>query len=270
MLLKGITIFLLVLSLCLSVFVFAFRIDKPKFVIQLSEGESFRGTVVIDNPSKEEMRVKVYLEDFTYILPYDGTKSFHPPGSTKISISSWITFSPHEFILKPYARQIVNFTVRPDKDFSTVHCGVLFFESSLGVGADESGAAINIIGRLGSLIFVEPENREKKAKFNDLVGGYYKLKGTFANYGNTFIRAQGTFYMIDSKGIAKDRGELLDLYTLPGNKADVSIPISKKLSYGERYTLVLTYDLGEGDVLVKEIDFSLSSSGEIRILAIRD
>lgn len=258
------------LNLCFPLSVFAFRIDKPKFVLQLSEGESFRGTVVIDNPSKEAIPVKVYLEDFAYIPPYDGTKSFHPPGSTGISISSWITFSPQEFVLKPYARQIVSFTVRPNKDFTTVHCGVLFFESPLGVGADEAGAAINIIGRLGSLIFVEPKNREKRANFEDIIGEYYKLKGTFTNYGNTFIYAQGTFYIIDSEGIVKDRGELLELYTLPGDKADVSIPISKRLSDVERYTLVLTYDLEEGDVLVKEIDFSLSSSGEIRILAIRD
>lgn len=267
---KRIAIFLTGLILSFSISGFAFRIDKPKFVIQLSKGESFRGTIMVDNPSKESIPVKVYLEDFSYVSPYDGRKNFYPPGSTPLSISSWITFSPHEFVLGPYSHKRVSFTIIPDKDFTTVRCGVLFFEVPLGVGTNKAGAGINIIGRVGSLIFVEPENREKKADFEDIAGEYYKLKGTFTNLGNTFLHAKGTFYIIDSEGVAKDRGTLAELYTLPGNRTQVTIPISKKLSSLESYTLIITYDLEEGDVLVKEIDFSLSSSGKIRVLAIRD
>jgi hypothetical protein len=37
-----------------------------------------------------------------------------------------------------------------------------------------------------------------------------------------------------------------------------------------KYTMVITFDLEGGEAAVKEIDFSVSPTGELSILAVRD
>ncbi len=185
-----------------------------------------------------------------------------------MSISQWLRFSPQEFTLKPYSRQRVNFSIRPDFEFSSVHCGVLFFETSIGT-TYEAGEAINVLGRIGSLIFIEPENKLKQADFRSIKGGINSLKGDFTDSGNSFLHVKGVFYVMDREGMIYDRGELRELYLLPGDSTEMIIDLSKSTSAGA-YTMVITFDMEEDDVLIKEIDFSLDSSGNVTVLEERD
>lgn len=250
-----------------AAFNYAVRIDKGKFVTQLSKGETYRASIMIENPLQQEVSVNVYLEDFTYVSPFDGTKKFYPPGSTEVSISDWINFSPQKFTLSPYSRKRFSFRIKPTDNVNSVHCGVLFFESPLGKSNSEMG--ISIIGKIGSLIFIEPEQSNKKAVFTDITGGLRKIKGNFANTGNTLITAKGTYYIMDTGGMVKTRGKIKELYMLPTNNTFIKMKIPKDLP-SQKYTMVMTFNLKEGDVLVKEVDFLFQSSGNIEILEIRD
>lgn len=257
-------IFLLFLIFLLPFSSFALRIDNPKIKLRLSWDEKYSGAIIVDNPSENEVSVKAYLEDFIYIAPFDGAKEFYAPGTTDASLSNWVSFSPQEFVLKPFSRRRVNFSVTPTSSFDSVHCGVLFFETFIGT-TYKNGEAIKVLGRVGSLLFVEPENRKKQATFTDIEGKTYSLTGNFTNSGNSFIHAQGTSYTIDNQGIVKDRNALEELYLLPNDSAGLQIALSDELAPGA-YTMVITFDLEEDDSLTKEIDFSLSHSGEITVL----
>ncbi|MCF7870130.1 MAG: hypothetical protein K9L69_00885 [Candidatus Omnitrophica bacterium] len=246
---------------------YAIRIDKGKFVTQLSQSENYRGEITVRNDSQLKTEVTVYLEDFEYTAPYEGAKEFYSPGTKNNSIAGWINFSPQKFILPAYGSKQVGFIVKPDEKVSATHCGVLFFETPLG--SVESGAGISLVGRVGSLLFINPKRAQREVTFSEITGNYYKITGQLANSGNTFLGPKTTYYIMDSGGMVKDRGQLDQLYLLPEDKTWLEIIIPKKLSFG-RYTTVLTFDLGKGDVLVKEIDFLVNGSGEIEILEVRD
>ena len=93
--------------------------------------------------------------------------------------------------------------------------------------------------------------------------------GDFTNSGNSFLHAKGVFYVMDNEGMIYDRGELRELYLLPGDSAGMVIDLSKSTSTGV-YTMVVTFDMEEDDALIKEIDFSLDSSGNVTVLEERD
>ncbi len=246
---------------------YAVRIDKGKFVARLSQSEKYRGEITVKNDSQLKTEVTVYLEDFEYTAPYEGVKEFYSPGTKNNSIAGWINFSPQKFTLPAYGSKQVSFIVKPDEKVSTTHCGVLFFETPLG--SVEGGTGISLVGRVGSLLFINPKRTQREVTFSEIAGNYYKITGQLANSGNTFLDPKTTYYIMDPGGMVKDRGQLSQLYLLPEDKAWLEITIPKELPPG-RQTTVLTFDLGKGDVLVKEIDFLVSNSGEIKILEIRD
>lgn len=253
----------------LPVSAFALRIDNPKVSVELSPGQNYGGSVIVTNPSQDAADVKVYLEDFVYVEPFDGEKRFYAPGTSEFSLVNWIKFSPQEFSIKPYSRQKVNFSIRSDIEFSFVHCGVLFFETSIGT-TYEAGEAINVLGRIGSLIFVEPKKGKlKQGGLKGLEGGFYGLSGNFTNSGNSFLHVKGVFYVMDEEGMIYDRGPLQELYLLPGDATKMAIGLAKDLSVGA-YTMVVTFDMEDDDALIKEIDFSLDSSGKVSVLETRD
>ena len=74
---------------------------------------------------------------------------------------------------------------------------------------------------------------------------------------------------MDKEGLVVAREEVKKIYLPPANEATFSIDLPESLKAGD-YTLVLTFDLGEGDSLVKEVDFNKSSTGSFKILAQRD
>ena len=243
---------------------FALRIDNPKIKLQLSSSDNYSGTIIVENPSTDEVSVKAYLEDFIYVAPFDGAKEFYAPGTTSTSLSNWLSFSPQEFVLQPFSRRRVNFSISPTSSFNSVRCGVLFFETSIGI-TYEKGKAINVLGRVGSLLFVEPKDKKKQATFNGIKGSSYSLIGDFINSGNSFLHAQGISYTMDKEGMIKDRDALEELYLLPNDSTRLQIVLSSDLVPGT-YTMVITFDLEEDDSLIKEIDFSLSRSGEVTVL----
>ncbi|UCD16048.1 MAG: hypothetical protein JSV34_03065 [Candidatus Omnitrophota bacterium] len=247
---------------------FALQVNKSSIKAQMPANQTYHGTIEVENPSEAETAVRVYLADFVYLAPFNGEKEFYPPDSTKFSLSKNIKFSPQEFTIPPFSNQVVNFTISSDQEFEHVKCGVIFFETSLGA-AYQDGKLIDVVGRIGTLIFVASPSNTKKASFKNIKGGEYKLKGVLKNIGETFLHASGTFFVMDNEGMVEDRDEIRESYLLPQDEVQISIELSKTLS-ADNYIMIITYDLEDGDVSVKEIDFSLSSSGEVNILEVRD
>lgn len=247
--------------------VYALRIDNARMRIQLGEGEAYTGSVGVENPTSKEVQVKVYLEDFSYLPPYEGDKEFSPAGASEYSLAGWITVSPQKFSLGPYQEKKVNFSIRPDGPFSHVHYGVLFSETSIWKDKTQK-EGIEVRGRLGTLIFVEPAEIDRSLAFEQISPGKNKIKGIVLNNSNAFVNAKGSYFIFGQNNVVGQRGEVRELYLLPGDKTEISIATGS-LGEGE-YTLVLTFDLELGGAKVKEVDFSLASGGDVSILAIRD
>ena len=146
---------------------------------------------------------------------------------------------------------------------------VLFFETSLGQIEQTSGNRLLVLGRIGSLFLVETNNSVKKAEIGGLKAHAGSIDASFKNTGNVLLKAQGTYFIMDTEGMVRDRGKIEDIFIFPGDETHFSIKISPNLDAGE-YTLVNNFDLQGGDVLVKEVDIMKHTDSSLEILAVRD
>lgn len=247
------------------------RTNTRKVELKVDEGQTYRGTITIENPTEGEIKVRVYVEDFSYIAPYDGAKKFLAPGSDRRSSAKWITFFPQEFVLSAFEKKKVNYAVNVPSEISGGYYAVLFFESAMGEIPDPNteGANILILGRLGTLFLIETQDSIKKAGIARIKVQDRTVKGEFLNQGNVVLASKGNFYVMDDKGNVFDRGKIKDIYISPGDSAPFSLSLAGEVPAG-KYILVTTFDLSGGDILVKEIDFSIEEQGNMQVLRVRD
>ena len=258
--------FAVFLSVCNSAFAQIF-LEDGKVVLSVKPDEKIAKTVTVHNTSNQPIKLRAYWEDFLYEPPFDGSKKFLPAATTLFSLARWASFIPKEFELPPFGKQKVEYVIGVPHNIKGGHYGVLFFENlSSQTANNETG--VNIVTRVGCLFFLEPEDKSKKAVIGDLSFTASSLEGLFKNEGDVILIPQGTFYIMDSQGVAVDRGELKKLYLPPGERGKFGLDLKKNFPKG-RYTVVLTFDVQEGGVLVKEIDFQKTAT-DIRIIAVRD
>lgn len=252
------------------------RPDKSKIRLTVAPGQTASGFITVENPSAEPKAVRAYLEDWTYLPPYDGSKEFKPAGSAERSATDWITFTPAELTLAPNSRERINYSVKVPADADAGRYAVLFLESAASA-AGEEGVGVNLSIRVAVLFFVEPEGMIKRALSVDGLtvtrseGGILRIETPVTNTGNIDLTVGGSFDIMDAKGMVAARGTLNDVYTLPGNSARPAGSWSLPVQPGE-YSLVITLDIGKaleeanagrGPVIVKEAALRVGPNGRI-------
>lgn len=240
------------------------RISNPKIELELAPGETYSGEISVENPDNEEVKTKIYLEDWVYSPGGTGEKKFSPMGTQPLSCSRWIQFSPAQEMLKPYGRFTARYTISVPQDASGGYYSVLFFETILGTAQDEEGVNVLVSGRVGALFMVHVKGTVKRqgdvteVKISPPSGNKpLEILTTFKNTGNVDIPLGGTFLLMDADGKVSARGDLQKIYTLPGVQETGTTQWVGRLPAGA-YTLLLTYDLGQGQSIVKEETVTVS------------
>lgn len=245
------------------------RIDSPKVRVSAKPGSYASGEIKVDNTGKQEIPIKVYLEDWVYTQA-DGSKDFMPKGTTPLSCSSWITFYPADFRLAAGKSQTIHYTVNIPADATGGHVSVMFFETEGGEmeqkQEDGSTAFVKVLNRIGALFYAEAEGAvDKKAeirslnirqRLNDFI-----VSADFVNTGNTDITASGTFDVLDNSGFVYVRGSFGDTFTLPGDKAELSSTASSVSLKPGTYDILITLDFQNGGSLVQEASFTIDAQG---------
>ena len=242
-------------------------IEEGKIKKIVEPGQTMVGTLLVHNTSSEPFRIRAYWQDFKYTEPFDGKKDFIAPGTVTLGMSEWINFSPPEFSLPAYGKQKITYTIKVPSSTRGGHYGVLFFEKGALDKKNQSG--VRVVTRVGCLFFMEAKSRSKAGKVEDLSLNNKSLKGFFHNTGDVIELPQGIYYIMDKEGMVVDRGELNRFYLPPGARTDFAIKFPDNLGSG-KYTIVLTFDLEEGDTLVKEADLDKDDQGAVHLLQERD
>ncbi len=242
-------------------------IEQGKVNLTAHPGDPLGGDVTVNNTSDKEINVKIYWEDFVYQSPYDGAKKFMPAGTSDRSLAKWIQFSPREIVLPSFGKKKISYTIAVPASAQGGYYGVLFVEPEIPDLKLDKG--VKIITRVGSLFFVETEGSIKQASVEGLTFTGSRLQGKFANNGNVILLPQATYYIMDRESIVADRGELKQQYLPPAAVLDIDLELKPELAPGD-YTLVLTFDLQSGDVVVKEVDFTKNSDSEYVLKTVRD
>ena len=257
--------FLVLLSSPVSAQVF---VEQGKVNVLVHPGEQISDAVTVSNTTGKTVKARIYWEDFSYQSPFDGAKKFAPAGTLKTSLASWVKFSPRDVVLPAFGKVNISYVIDVPQNASGGYYGVLFVEpQNTLMGEGDKG--VRIITRVGSLFFVETGDRNKTASLADVSIQGKKLKARLRNSGNVVLLPEASFYVMDREGLAMDRGEIKKYYLPPDGVVDIEVALGSELSKGE-YTMVLTFDLQDGDVLVKEIEFSKNSDIEYQLRNIRD
>jgi hypothetical protein len=244
-----------------------FLLEEGKVSLAVSGGDRITKSLLIDNITGESVAVRVYWEDFQYQPPYDGTKLFLPAATGQRTASLWVSFTPKEFTLPPYGKQEVSYTISLPSQIQGGYYGVLFFEKVNEPLKNVSG--VDVITRVGCLFFIESKDSNRKAAIQDLQVVGNTVTGQFLNQGNVILIPRTTYNIMDDGGMVADRGEINTLYVPPSAAASWEVGLPGDLNTGH-YTLVINSDLGEGDVIVKEIEFVKEAYGGLSIKSVRD
>lgn len=240
------------------------RINTPKILLDLAPGESYSGEIIAENPTEDEVKIRLYLEDWVYKADGTGEKDFFPAGTQPLSASRWITFSPAEDVMKPFGRTTIRYTVNvPKEGISGGHYSVLFIETILGSAENEEGVNVLVAGRIGALFLVETKdhtNREGEVTSVDVKPGLgnqpLQITTIFKNTGNIDIPLQGKYLLMDAQGKIYGRGDVQNMYVMPGDEAKSTTEWVGRLPKGA-YTALVTYDLGKAKTQVSETAFSV-------------
>ena len=244
-------------------------IEQGKIKKVVAPGQAVAESITVHNSTGDTVGVRVYLEDFEYVTPFDGGKKFYPAGSTARSASSWVNFEPKEFQLPPYGKRDVNFTANIPEGISGGYYSVLFFERTDKQAMMQGDIGLQIVSRVGSILFFETADRQKAIDVTNISVGDGALHADLVNKGNINLVAKCFYYILDGQGIPVDRGELESYYMPENGTVSFSFPVKKGLSAG-LYTAVLTFDLEDGVSSVHEVDLKVGAGGEIEVAAHRN
>lgn len=242
-------------------------LDKRQINLKVKPGEVITGSVTVSTPSGQYFTVKAYFEDVTYKPPFLGIKTLLPLGSTDRSCGQWITLSNPMFLLNAKGKQEEAFTIKVPKDIKGGYYCVLIFEK--GASSVEGDRGVGIIERAGCTISLETADKETRGKISNISQGPGGIQGELSNLGNALLVADGSYYVMDAKGVVADRGAINKYYLPPGENTSFAIKLSEQVVPGT-YSLVLNFDLEEGKALLKEIDLVKDDTGNINITATRD
>ena len=242
-------------------------LEEGKVERTVNPGETIVASLSIHNTASYGVNVRLYWEDFMYTPPYDGTKKFLPAGSLPTSAIDMVRFDPQNITMEPFTKQKINYTIRVPQDIKGGYYGVLFAEQDLEEASKATG--VRIISRVGCLFFLEAVDKNKSAKLENLFIEDGSLIGAFVNEGDVIEIPKAVYYVLDSEGLAVSRGEIEEFYLPMNDRYQFKIAIPEELDRG-RYNMVLTFDLGEGGSIVKEINFVKDVNSNIELLAISD
>lgn len=255
-------------SVCLPAFAQIY-IDKAKIEMTVAPGQYIADKIVVFNDSEQARKVKIYMEDFAYKAPFDGSKDFAIANTLPRSNANWITYSPRDLTIPPKDKMEVSYIVNVPQDVQGGYYGVLIFENVPEGIMDGAKTGVRLITRIGALMLFETENSNKIQVFDNFRVENGVLKFLLSNQGDTFLRAGTVYYAMDADGNVADRGNLKDVFIPMGEKTDVELPIKADLPDGE-YTYILTFDLQHNLSVVREVDIKKSGASDIRVLAVRE
>lgn len=278
-------LYTIVVLVCLNNNAFAANlpfINPAKTRVSIAPGKQYFGEITVENPSDEVKSMRVSLEDWYYTPGGDGTKQFVLADTLTRSCSGWIKFSPAEFLLPPFGKQRISYSINVPANASGGYYSAMFFETMMGkMGGEQqnTSAGINLVVQIASLFYVEVEGTLKKTTLIDNLiverertnDNLLHIQLNFKNTGNVDITAGGVFNFIDNAGMVYARGEFAKVYTFPGDKGKLLATWKEPIPQG-KYDLVLTLDLGKaqeelglgrGPVYTKEVEIEVGPRDEI-------
>ncbi len=249
---KKLSLFLLMMT-----FVFAVNLSiaPSNYHIDMEPDSNLRRLFTVTNKGKEEISVRVYLNDWDL---KGGEKIFLPAGTTEYTLQDVVYFYPSLLNLKAGETKQVMMNIKATKTDTAGEYGVLFFEAR--PVAEPKGSGLSFGGRIGSILYKEiPERSLVKYKVGDivakLVGDKLYYRFNIINEGNVLLRPNLTLMLLDEKNTVVVKKNISSILALPGKARtqDDNIILSNYVLKSKELTCIITLDFGNDKIFMEEI-----------------
>lgn len=249
----------------------AVRINRLRIEEKLLPGETKEGFVEVANSSSQEvMHLKVYPQDWCYTSTEEGSKQFSPPGTLPHCASEWITLYPDELTLPPKGSAKIRYTISAPADVQGGYHSVIFFENTLSASPKKENSPGTISARIACLVYVEvlgTVRRDLTLSSLELAlkqsAKTLELRLALENSSNIHVTVEPTYHLLNEQGAMVARGSFSKSYLLPQDKTTAQAKWIGSLAEGV-YNLIISTDLGDDHILVKEWKITVSATGNIQ------
>jgi hypothetical protein len=224
-------------------------------------GARISGAFNVFNGGDEPLYISAYTSDWS--LKADGSPKFDAPGTVPHSCANWIELNPRTFTLPPNGKVPVRYSISTPVDLAVQHHALVFFESRPVPLKGDSKFKINVVTRMGALMFVSPATPAvQQARITGITAGTKpgdEPKMTVENNGTVAVRVKGRVEVRDAAGTTVARADLLpgSVRLLAGSTVDL-IPDWKTRPAPGSYTVRFILDYGVKSLLATESILTLT------------
>ena len=228
-------------------------VSPPRTYVTSAAGQSSVNKILVTNTSKDvSLNLTVSLSDWQY--DEQGNNVVADAGTLANSATPWITIKPQSyFTLAPGETHELEVTVMApaQKDSVDVHTSLLFITQTNPVDSFEQGALVKVSLRSGVKIYHRYNSSANASiEFNnyllDKKSGSLQL--ALENTGNIWTDGTVITELVNVNDGTKYELEDQIIYTLPGDKRNVRVPLPAGLKPG-KYTASSTLSYGDDDTI---------------------
>jgi hypothetical protein len=221
------------------------EVSPPQQELTINPGATTSVKVKVLNPSKEDLKVAVRVEDFT-AKGEEGQVALTQE-SGDYSVVKWVTFSPSSFTLKPGQNQDVTGTISVPAGAGGGRYGSFVFSVSGDTSATPGEQAV-VAQEVASLFLVNVNGPkvEKLAmesfsapKFQEF--GPVPFTISYSNTGNVHLKPQGIIAVTDMFGKKATDLVVAGFNVFPGAKRTVTPTWDKKMIIGKFTANAIVY-----------------------------
>lgn len=225
-------------------------------------GESYRGTIQIQNIGTSQRNVRVYQRD--YWFSYTGESKHDPAGTLDRSNAGWIIFNPELLSLEPNETATITFEVNipANADLAGSYWSVLMVEgiTTPDTTNTSSGVTINTAIRYAVQVITNIGNtgvRDIDFLGLDLATENQNnfLNVFIENTGERLLRPELALELFDEQGNSAGIIKAERRKTYPGTSVSISLDLEGIVP--GKYTGVLVADCDEDHVFGTNVSFEL-------------
>lgn len=235
----------------------------------VKSGKTYTQTFTIANNTNVRLRFRCFSGDFWY--GENNERIIERAGTQPRSASSWVQFSPAEFIVEPNGSNTVNLIVTIPENVNGGFYTIPFFEgepANISADADKDGTAgASFAVRLGGLLMLATEktseyNVEVRSSKIDPPTASAPLEMHFDLHNRSTAHAMvtGKFAILSAEGKVAGRGKIEETRFLPGQRNTVTSAWAGQLAPG-KYTAIVTFTYNRAGLdpasLVSEVPFEV-------------
>jgi hypothetical protein len=228
---------------------------------QAHPGESYRGTIQIQNASDKIRNVRIYQRD--YWFSYNGESKHDPAGTLERSNAEWISFNPELVELGPNETSTVNFEVKvPGEPLSGTYWSVIMVEGIVPPDTTgfSSGVTINTAIRYAVQIVTNiGETGTSDIQFLGMELGRQEettlLHVALENTGERMLRPELALELFDETGNSLGTVIANKVKTFPGTSVMITLQL-EGIKPGN-YNGVLVADCDDDHVFGTNVSFEI-------------